>query len=127
MAKFKKLDISEEDYKELLRDVVDTFYDESNTTYGEDIDVAIRKHVFNVQEPFNPDAWHSCTNPPPKEYRGKDMVIRAKSILRTDAAGHTGDRALYTIGYHDGENYIMNDDILTVNEDTEKYEYKLIK
>lgn len=56
MTKFKKIDISAEDYKELIEEVVNTFYEEDGDSYGEDLDAAIRKHVFNVPDPFDPDA-----------------------------------------------------------------------
>lgn len=125
MSEFKKIQLPIEEYNKLLEDVVETFYSESNSGYGEDINVALRKHVFNI---FDPDDWNSCECVPPKEYHGKALLIGRKDLV-VDENGRTGCTAGYTIGYYEGtlHRFYLHDDDLNVNEHPEMYEYKPIK
>lgn len=125
MSEFKKIQLPIEEYNKLLEDVVETFYNESNNGYDEDINVALRKHVFTI---FDPDDWNSCDCVPPKEYHNKDLIISKKDLV-VDGNGRTYCTSGYTIGYYEGNlhRFILHDDDLNVNENPERYEYKPIK
>lgn len=125
---FKKINITEEDFKEILNEVTHTFWSTIEDS-DKSIEVALKTHLFNVEKGFDPDNWNSCTVKPPKEYQNIDLLIRPKNIPR-DGDGVTGRHSAYKVGYYNdilGRFMCKSEKVFNSESDLNKYEYKVIK
>lgn len=126
---FEKVNISEEDFKNILERVINTYWD-ANGSVSDSIEIALRKQLFNVQKDFKEDGWNSCTVKPPEEYRDIDLLIRPKYLTHYGDEGFTARHTAYKVGYCNsttGKFMCKGETIFDSESKLQEYEYKVIK
>lgn len=117
----EKINISEEEFNDVLNDVFNTFYEFNDNNY-KSLEEALKKHIFNVPLfPFNKDDWNSCNVKPTKEFYDSYFVMRSKD------GSFFEDYILCAYNEYSDKFYNQEDDDPLEGKDPSNFEYKLFE
>lgn len=126
---FKKIDVSEEAFKEIARRLCWNLNDYGDI-HQEYVERALERAIFNVKAEFKEDGWNRCTVKPPENYRDVDLLIRPKNVPRHGGECLTTRHTAYKVGYCGsitGKFMCKGKNVFDSESCLQEYEYKVIK
>lgn len=127
---FEKISIDQETFEEINKAVWEAYRDAEESTYKEDMKLALTKVIFEVQKPFNKNDWNCCTITPPEKYQSCDLIIRKKGISKF-SDNITYNLEEYRLAFFSSETQKfmrrIGEEAFHRYEDLAEFEYKVIK
>lgn len=127
---FKKISIDQETFEEINKAVWGAYRNAEESTYKDDMKLALAKIIFEVQKPYIEGEWNDCGTIPPSHYDLEDVLIRRKDMSKYGERKHTCAIKNYKLAYfRASDNKFVDEDGCNVlrSEEVSDFEYKFIE